>query len=97
MNFEDFKLFYAISCLGLGLIILSPTLALVIRLPSGESFSELWILGSGHLAEDYPFNVLEGQAYKVYLGIGNHMGDLEYYSVYVKLRNRNAKHLEPSC
>lgn len=88
MSFEDFKLFYLLSCFGLGLIILSPTLALVIRLPGGERFSELWILGPGRMAEDYPFNVVEGEAYRVYLGVGDHMGGLEYYRVYVKLRNQ---------
>jgi len=88
MNLEDFKLLYVLSCIALGFIILSPTLAMVIKLPSGERFSELWILGSDHMAEDYPFNVKEKEVYKVYLGIGNHMGDLEYYRVYVKLRNQ---------
>jgi len=88
MSLEDFKLLYVLSCLSLGLIILSPTLAMVVRLPSGERFSELWILGSEGMAEDYPFNVAEGQAYKVYLGISNHMGGLEYYKVYVKFRNQ---------
>lgn len=88
MNLEDFKLLYVLSCIALGFVILSPTLAMVVRLPSGERFSELWILGSDHMAEDYPFNVKEKEVYKVYLGIGNHMGSLEYYRVYVKLRNQ---------
>lgn len=88
MNLEDLKLTYVLSCLGLGLIILSPTLALVVRLPAGERFSELWILGPGRLAEDYPFNVVEDEVYRVFLGIGNHMGGLQYYRVYVKFRNQ---------
>jgi hypothetical protein len=88
VSFDDFKLIYVLACLGLGLIILSPTLAMVIELPSGEQFSEFWVLGSGHIAEDYPFNIAEGQAYKVYLGIANHMGGLQYYRVYVKFRNQ---------
>ena len=89
MNFGDFKLFYWLSCLALGLVILSPTLAMVVRLPGGERFSELWILGPGHMAEDYPFNVSGNSVHKMYLGVGNHMGGLEYYLVYVKLRNQN--------
>ncbi|MEM2105890.1 MAG: DUF1616 domain-containing protein [Candidatus Bathyarchaeia archaeon] len=88
MSFEDFRLVYVLACFGLGLIILSPTLAMVVRLPGGEPFSELWILGSGRMAEDYPFNVTEGQECKIYLGVANHMGGLEYYRVYVKLRNQ---------
>lgn len=88
MSFDDFKLIYVLACLGLGLIILSPTLAMVIKLPGGEQFSEFWVLGPGHMAEDYPFNIAEDQAYKVYLGIANHMGGLQYYRVYVKFRNQ---------
>jgi uncharacterized membrane protein len=61
---------------------------MVVRLPAGERFSELWILGSGHMAEDYPFNVEAHQISKIYLGIANHMGSLQYYVVYVKLRNQ---------
>jgi hypothetical protein len=89
MSLEDFKLLYVLSCLSLGLIILSPTLAIVIRLPGGERFSELWILGSEGMAEGYPFNVRSREIYNVTLGIGNHMGCLEYYLIYVKLRNQS--------
>ena len=88
MSFENFKLLYMLSCIGLGLIVLSPTLAMVIQVPGGERFSELWILGPGHMAEDYPFNVAANEVYKVYLGIGNHMIGLEYYKVNVKFRNQ---------
>lgn len=92
MNFENVKLVYVFSCVALCLVILSPTLAAVVTFPEGEKFSEMWLLGPGRMTEDYPFNVLEGQAYRIYLGVGNHMGDLEYYVVYVKLRNQT----EPS-
>jgi len=88
MTFDNFKFLYMFSCLGLGLIILSPTLAIVIRLPGGERFSELWILGPDHLIKDYPFNVSANEAYKFYLGISNHINALEYYRVYVKFRNQ---------
>lgn len=88
MSLDDFKLLYMLSCFGLGLIILSPTLAMVIRLPGGERFSELWILGSGHMAEGYPSNVKADETYRLYLGVGNHMRGLEYYRVYVKFRNQ---------
>jgi hypothetical protein len=60
---------------------------LMVRVPGGERFSELWVLGSGRMAEDYPFNVSERGVYKIYLGVGNHMGGLEDYLVYVKFRN----------
>jgi len=89
MNLGDAKLVYAFSCVVLSLIILSPTLAMVIPLPSGEQFSELWILGPTHMLEDYPFNVSPHESYKVYLGVGNHMGNLTYYKIYVKFRNNS--------
>jgi hypothetical protein len=53
----------------------------------GEEFSELYVLDSGHMAEDYPFNVSSGVSYLVYLGVGNHMGSSAYYGVDVKFRN----------
>ena len=89
MNFGEAKLLYVFLCAVLGLIILSPTFAAVIPFPSGEQFSELWILGPNRMLEGYPFNVSVGEAYKVYLGVGNQMGDLNYYRVYVKFRNES--------
>lgn len=88
MNMNDLKITYFSGCLLLGLIILSPTLAMFVQLPGGEAFSELWILGAGHMAEDYPFNLEENVTYRVYLGIGNRMGQAQYYRVQVKLRNQ---------
>lgn len=89
MNFGDIKLLYVLSCFALCLVILSPTLAAVVTLPGGERFSELWILGPGHMAEGYPFEVSAGEPHRVYLGVGNHMGELAYYSVCVKFRNQS--------
>lgn len=88
MSLEDLKLTYMLACFALGLIILSPTLGMILRLPAGERFSELWILGSNHMAEDYPFNVKAYSPYNVTLGVANHMGSLEYYRIYVKFRNQ---------
>jgi len=48
---------------------------------------EVWVLGPGHMAEDYPFNVTAGVSYLVYVGVGNHLGSSTYYVVYVKFRN----------
>jgi hypothetical protein len=62
-------------------------LALLFHGSGGEKFSELYILGPGHMAEGYPFNVTSGVAYLVYLGVVNHLGSSAYYDVRVKLRN----------
>lgn len=64
-----------------------PSAMMVVRLPGGERFSELYVLGSGHMAEAYPFNVSVGNDYLVYLGVGNHLGSGAYYEVVLKLRN----------
>jgi hypothetical protein len=89
VSFDDLRLLYVSSCVLIGLLVLSPTLELYIRLPAGESFSELYILGPEHMAKDYPSNVRANETYKIFLVVGNHMGGLEYYLVYVKLRNQS--------
>ena len=88
MSIGDLKLVYVASVAVLSLIIVAPTVMMVVTLPGGERFSELWLLGKNRLAEDYPFNVKVNEAYTVYLGLGNHLGGLEYYMVYVKFRNQ---------
>lgn len=88
MSIGDLKLVYVASVVVLSLIIVAPTVTMVVTLPGGERFSELWLLGQNRMAEDYPFNVKANETYKVYLGLGNHLGGLEYYLVYVKFRNQ---------
>lgn len=87
MKLDDYKaVFIAVGLVGV-LLFASPALALVLHLPASEKFSELYILGPGHMASDYPFNVSAGVDYLVYVGVGNHMGSSTYYVVYVKFRN----------
>jgi uncharacterized membrane protein len=64
-----------------------PSLMLFVHLPGGERFSELYVLGPGHMAEGYPFNVGAGVDYSVFLGVGNHLGGSASYQVVVKMRN----------
>ena len=88
LKIEDYKaVFASVGLIGV-LLFASSTLGLVLRLPGGEKFSELWVLGPGHMAEDYPFNVGADVNYLVYVGVGNHMGCSAYYVVYVKFRNQ---------
>lgn len=88
LSLDDVKALYAVSCLVLCVAILSPAVAAFWPLPGGERFSELWVLGAGHVAEDYPFDVRAGTVYKIYIGMGSHMGDARYYGVFVKFRNQ---------
>jgi hypothetical protein len=88
MKLEDYKVVFAsLGLIGV-LLFASPTLGLFLHLPGGEKFSEFWLLGPGHMAEAYPFEVRAGENYMVYVGVGNHMGSSAYYLVYVKFRNQ---------
>jgi len=89
LKLEDYKAIFAVAGLAGILLFASPTLSLVLHMQGGERFSELWILGPGHMAEDYPFNVRADVDYLVYVGVGNHMGSSAYYVVYVKFRNQS--------
>ena len=87
MKLNDYKLvFVAVGLIGV-LLIASPALA-DIRLPNGEQFSELYLLGPNHMAENYPFNIAVGQNYSMYVGVTNHIGSSAYYVLYVKLMNQ---------
>ena len=54
MKLGDYKLiFVAVGLIGV-LLIASPAIAGAIRLPGGEQFSELYLLGPDQMAENYP-------------------------------------------
>jgi hypothetical protein len=86
---EDWKIVFVAAGLAGILLLASPTLALIVQLPQGERFSELWLLGPGMMTQDYPFNVTANTNYSVNVGVGNHMGSSVYYDLYVKFRNES--------
>ena len=88
LNVEYLKLIYVATCAILIFIILWPTLALFVAVPKGEKFSELYVLGQDRTFESIPSDISIGTEYKVIVGTGNHMRDVEYYSVRFKLRNQ---------
>jgi len=89
MSVEEFRGLFVVGSFTLMLLATAPTFALFVRLPSGlESFSELWLLGPGHNAKDFPFNVKVNETYSVYVGVGNQLGYSAYYRVFVKFRNQ---------
>lgn len=88
MKLEDYRTLFAVTGFVLTLIAAAPMLSMVVPSPRGERFSELWVLGPNHMAEDYPYNVRVGDKYRIFVGIGNHMGSSSYYRVYVKFRNQ---------
>jgi len=88
MTLNEYRTLFVTVTLSLILVGASPILSFVLTFPRGERFSELWVLGPGHMAEDYPFNVGTNETYKIFLGIGNYMTSSCYYMVYVKFRNQ---------
>jgi hypothetical protein len=80
------NVFMAVGLIGvIGLSL--PGALVLVHLSGGERFSELYVLGPGHMAEGYPFNVTAGVDYRLFLGVGDHLGGSAYYQVVVKLRN----------
>jgi len=101
LKLEDYKTIFIIASLAGTLIIASPTLASILPARGTERFSELYVLGPSRMAEGYAFNVKAEETYRVFLGVGNHMGSSAYYAVHVKLRDRgeplpNATTITPS-
>jgi len=89
VNVEEYRTLFVVGSLVLMLVAVAPTLSLFIRIPSGsERFSELWLLGPAHTTENYPFNVSVNEEYRLFVGVGNHLGSSSYYMVYVKFRNQ---------
>jgi len=88
VNLDDYRALFLVVTLGLALIVASPLFGVIVPFGGGsERFSEFWLLGPSHMAEGYPFNVTAGEEYRVFVGVGNHMGGSEYYMVSVKFRN----------
>ena len=88
MNLEGYKLiFVAVGLIGV-LLIATPALANVISPPSGEQFSELYLLGPNHMAENYPSGISVDQTYSVFVDVGNYLGSSAYYVLYLKLGNK---------
>ena len=87
MRFGEFRVLFLIVVAVLALLVASPALSRLLVYPRTEFFTELYLLGSNHMAEDYPYNVTRGQNYGVFLDVANHLGYTAYYLVEVKFRN----------
>ncbi len=89
MNLRDYHVFFVVVTFIVALLVASPALQRLLVYPRTEFFSELWLLGPEHKAEDYPYNMTRYENYTVYLGIGNQLGSCAYYQVEVKLINES--------
>jgi hypothetical protein len=87
MSLYEYRVLFFIVTGILALVVASPALSRLLVLPRTEFFTELWILDSKYMAEDYPFNITRNHNYSVFLGIGNRLGYCAYYLVEVKFRN----------
>lgn len=103
MNLGEYKiLIIVIGLIGV-LIIASPAFEAILSyapLPKSEQFSELYLLGPEHVAENYPYTINVGQNYSIYVGVGNQLFNSAYYLLSVKLGSHsdfstNAKSGEP--
>lgn len=89
MNLEEYHTLFIAATLVLSLMVAAPTLSMIVPIQiDSERFSELWLLGPNHLAEEYPFNVRVLEDYRILVDVSNHMGFSKYYVVYVKFRNQ---------
>jgi len=89
MNLEEYRTVFAAGSLVMMLIVAAPTLGLIVPFPREmERFSEFWVLGPNHRAEDYPLNVRVNESYSVFVGVSNHLVSSSYYLIYVKFRNQ---------
>jgi hypothetical protein len=87
MSLHEYRVVFVVVTGVLALIVASPALSRLLVYPRTEFFTELWILGANHRAEDYPFNITRNHSYSVFLGVGNRLGYCAYYLVEVKFRN----------
>ncbi|MFC1802864.1 DUF1616 domain-containing protein [Thermoproteota archaeon] len=52
-----------------------------------EKYTELFILGSSHEADNYPHKVQSGETYGIYAVVVNHRDASSYYQLHVKIRS----------
>jgi hypothetical protein len=69
---------------------ISPILSGFLALPRTEFFTEFWVLGPNQRAQSYPFNITAGRQHRLFLGVGNHLGQASYYKAAVKLSNKSS-------
>jgi hypothetical protein len=87
MNLQEYEVLFIVGISVSALLVASPVLQRLLVYPQAEFFTEMWLLGAHHTAENYPYNITRGEDYSVFLGITNHLGSCAYYVVEVKFRN----------
>jgi hypothetical protein len=85
---QEYKILLLVVTTILSLLVASPALQRLLVYPRTEFFTEMWLLGPEHKAENFPFNMTSNSNYNIFLGIGNQLGSCAYYSIQVKFRNQ---------
>ena len=67
----------------------SPVISNFIVLPTGQQFTEFYILGPSHSFENIPFNIRNNDRNLIYIGIINEMAHRSYYTLLVKIGAQN--------
>jgi len=88
MNLQKYNVLFIVVISVLALLVASPALQRLLVYPQTEFFTEMWLLGPEHKAENYPFNITLGENYHVFLGVANNLGQCAYYLIQVKFRNQ---------
>ncbi len=89
MSLSNYRVLFIVITSIIALLVASPALQRLLVYPRTEFFTELWLLGPEHKAQDYPSNVTSGKIYSIYFGIANHLGNCAYYAIEVKFRNES--------
>jgi uncharacterized membrane protein len=88
LNLQECKVLFIVVISVSALLVASPVLQRLLVYPQTEFFTEMWLLGPGHKAENYPLNITIGGYYHVFLGIANNLGQCAYYLIQLKFRNQ---------
>ena len=89
MSLKEYKVLLLVVTAIMALLAASPALQRLLVYPQTDFFTEMWLLGPEHKAENFPSNITSNSNYKVFMGIGNQLGSCAYYSIQVKLRNQD--------
>lgn len=87
MEINEIRNIFVLATLGLAFLAVLPTLVMVVPEVGSESFSELWLLDTENKTNYYPFNIDADEVNTVLVGVGNHVGNTQYYLVKLKIRN----------
>jgi uncharacterized membrane protein len=90
MRIESYRALFICVFLITSLVFALPTLSYFIKVPEGEHFTEIYLLGPNHNSNNIPYTIKPNVPYSIYLGLINHMGEPCYYISEVKFRNETS-------